>query len=150
MRRTNGWMRRTNGWIMLHLALVNYSSCPRSFAATGNADVPPGTRMCAGNHLASRQLYIMLLRLIWAFKLELSTDPAENTWSIHPLHVMQPPPPPVPPFLPRIFGFLFLLTVFDQDSTEPDQFTARPPVYKLRFLPRNEKALRQQLERVDG
>lgn len=29
----------------------------------------------------------MILRLLWAFKLELSDDPTENTWGIHPLHV---------------------------------------------------------------
>lgn len=43
--------------------------------------------MCAGNQLASRQLYIMLLRLIWAFKIELSKDPAENNWGVDPLLV---------------------------------------------------------------
>ena len=43
--------------------------------------------MCAGNQLASRQLYIMLLRLMWAFKIELSNNPSENNWGIHPLQV---------------------------------------------------------------
>jgi hypothetical protein len=43
--------------------------------------------MCVGNQLASRQLYTMLLRLIWAFKIELSTNPAENKWGIDPLQV---------------------------------------------------------------
>lgn len=43
--------------------------------------------MCAGNQLASRQLYIMLLRLIWSFKIELSKDVADNKWRVDPLQV---------------------------------------------------------------
>lgn len=46
-----------------------------------------GTRMCAGFHLANRQLYIMLLRVIWSFKIELSKDPAECRWQMRPLKV---------------------------------------------------------------
>ncbi|OQV02173.1 hypothetical protein CLAIMM_07412 [Cladophialophora immunda] len=76
-----------------------------------------GTRMCAGNQLASRQLYTMLLRLIWAFKIELSRDPSDNNWGIDPL----------------------------RDSTEPDAFAARPPEYKVRFVPRNRPALDKML-----
>ncbi|RFU24453.1 hypothetical protein B7463_g11887, partial [Scytalidium lignicola] len=76
-----------------------------------------GTRMCAGNQLAQRQLYIMMLRLIWAFKIELSTDPLENKWNIHPL----------------------------KDSTEPSHFAAIPPRYKLRFIPRDSDILQQML-----
>ena len=49
-----------------------------------------GTRMCAGSHLANRQLYIMLLRLIWAFKIELSDDSRENEWGVDPLKVGHP------------------------------------------------------------
>ena len=46
-----------------------------------------GTRMCAGFHLANRQLYISILRFIWSFKIELSRDPAEKKWQMRPLEV---------------------------------------------------------------
>lgn len=46
-----------------------------------------GTRMCAGFHLANRQMYILLLRLIWAFEMKPSKDPAENNWQMRPLEV---------------------------------------------------------------
>ncbi|KAH8812106.1 cytochrome P450 [Xylogone sp. PMI_703] len=80
-----------------------------------------GTRMCAGNQLAQRQLYIMILRIIWAFKIELSSNPLENKWNIDPL----------------------------EDSTEPFHFAAIPPRYKLRFVPRDYKLLQQMLQ-VNG
>lgn len=43
--------------------------------------------MCAASHLANRQLYIMIVRLIWAFKIELSEDSLDNEWGIDPLLV---------------------------------------------------------------
>ena len=46
-----------------------------------------GTRMCAGFHLANRQQYILLLRLIWSFKIEPSKDPTERDWQMRPLEV---------------------------------------------------------------
>lgn len=46
-----------------------------------------GTRMCAGFHLANRQQYILMQRLIWSFKIELSKDPAEQGWQMRPLEV---------------------------------------------------------------
>lgn len=46
-----------------------------------------GTRMCAGFHLANRQTYIFVLRLLWSFKIELSKDPGENNWQARPLDV---------------------------------------------------------------
>ena len=46
-----------------------------------------GTRMCAGFQLANRQLYIMILRLLWSFRIELSDNPAENGWQMRPLEV---------------------------------------------------------------
>ncbi|TKA34704.1 hypothetical protein B0A54_13304 [Friedmanniomyces endolithicus] len=46
-----------------------------------------GTRMCAGFHLANRQLYVLLLRLIWSFRVEMSKVPAERIESIRPLEV---------------------------------------------------------------
>lgn len=46
-----------------------------------------GTRMCAGFHLANRQSYIFLLRLIWSFKIERSLDPRDNHWTMDPLTV---------------------------------------------------------------
>lgn len=50
-----------------------------------------GTRMCAGFHLANRQQYIFLLRLIWAFKIERSLNPEDNTWQMRPLEVSLDP-----------------------------------------------------------
>lgn len=50
-----------------------------------------GTRMCAGFHLANRQLYVLILRLIWSFNIELSKDSAENNWSMRPLEVCREP-----------------------------------------------------------
>lgn len=46
-----------------------------------------GTRMCAGFHLANRQLYVLLLRLIWSFKIETSKDPTERFDKMRPLEV---------------------------------------------------------------
>lgn len=46
-----------------------------------------GTRMCAGFQLANRQLYVLLLRLIWSFKMESSKDPAERLRHLRPLEV---------------------------------------------------------------
>ncbi len=46
-----------------------------------------GTRMCAGFHLANRQSYIFLLRLIWSFKIERSLYPEDNNWNVDPLKV---------------------------------------------------------------
>lgn len=46
-----------------------------------------GTRMCAGALLANRQLYILFLRLIWAFRIELSKNESQNDWSVDPLKV---------------------------------------------------------------
>lgn len=46
-----------------------------------------GTRMCAGFHLANRQLYVMILRLLWSFKIELSGDSAEDQWQMRALEV---------------------------------------------------------------
>ena len=46
-----------------------------------------GTRMCAGFQLANRQLYVLILRLIWAFKIELSLNSVDNNWQMRPLEV---------------------------------------------------------------
>ena len=46
-----------------------------------------GTRMCAGFHLANRQLYVMILRLVWAFEIKLSSKPRENKWQMRALEV---------------------------------------------------------------
>jgi len=46
-----------------------------------------GTRMCAGFHLANRQLYVLLLRLIWSFRIEMSKVPAERIERMRPLEV---------------------------------------------------------------
>ena len=59
-----------------------------------NPDLPHaaygfGTRMCAGFHLANRQLYVLILRLIWSFKIELSKEPGENGWQMRPLEVSE-------------------------------------------------------------
>ncbi|KAF2096007.1 cytochrome P450 [Rhizodiscina lignyota] len=76
-----------------------------------------GTRMCAGFNLANRQLYILLLRLIWAFKIDLSKDPSEKYQQLRPL----------------------------EDVSEPFHLAAIPPDYKVRLVPRNEEALRNML-----
>lgn len=46
-----------------------------------------GTRMCAGFHLANRQLYVLLLMLIWSFRIERSEEGEEQRWSMRPLEV---------------------------------------------------------------
>ena len=46
-----------------------------------------GTRMCAGFQLANRQLYLLVLRLIWAFRIELSKGPGERFEQMRPLEV---------------------------------------------------------------
>ena len=87
--------------------------------------------MCPAAHLANRQLYILLLRLIWAFKIELSADPRENQWTIRPVEV-------------RIDWNISKGTHADsrpQDSTEPFNVAAIPPRYHVRFVPRNLAAL---------
>ena len=42
-----------------------------------------GTRMCAGVHLANRQLYVLLLMLVWRFRIEGD----EETGRLRPLEV---------------------------------------------------------------
>lgn len=46
-----------------------------------------GTRMCAGFHLANRQLYVLLLMLIWSFKIEPTKEEGERGWQMRPLEV---------------------------------------------------------------
>ncbi|KAK5170321.1 uncharacterized protein LTR77_004908 [Saxophila tyrrhenica] len=77
-----------------------------------------GTRMCAGFHLANRQLYVMILRLLWSFKIELSKEDADNNWRMRAL----------------------------EDVTEPWHLAAIPPSYKVRFVSRNAGALKEMLE----
>lgn len=48
-----------------------------------------GTRMCAGVHLANRQLYVIILRLIWAFEVGMSEDPEEKIEHLRPLEVSE-------------------------------------------------------------
>ena len=50
-----------------------------------------GTRMCAGFHLANRQLYVLLLMLVWTFKIEISEDEGERHWEMRPLEVSDRP-----------------------------------------------------------
>jgi cytochrome P450 len=76
-----------------------------------------GTRMCAGVHLANKQLYVMILRLIWSFKIELSNDPKESRWQMRAL----------------------------EDVQEPWHLAAIPPSYKVRFVPRDQVALGEAL-----
>jgi cytochrome P450 len=93
-----------------------------------------GTRMCAGFHLANRQLYVMLLRLIWSFKIELSKDPAERFERLRPLEV-------------SVNSLLYHAgTEPVQDVTEPWHLAAIPPNYKVRLVPRNLGALNAMLE----
>ncbi|KAK1052114.1 hypothetical protein LTR74_016578 [Friedmanniomyces endolithicus] len=72
-----------------------------------------GTRMCAGFHLANRQLYVLLLRLIWSFRIEMSKVPAERIERMRPL----------------------------EDVAEPFHLAAMPPGYKVRLVSRNLAAL---------
>lgn len=76
-----------------------------------------GARMCAGFQLANRQLYVLVLRLIWAFRIETSKDPAEKYEQFRPL----------------------------EDVTEPFHLAAIPPDYKVRLIPRDEEVLRKML-----
>ena len=34
-----------------------------------------------------KQLYVMVLRIIWSFKIEISKDPSERDWDIDPRKV---------------------------------------------------------------
>ncbi|KAK3717675.1 hypothetical protein LTR37_005742 [Vermiconidia calcicola] len=72
-----------------------------------------GTRMCAGFQLANRQLHVLILRLLWSFKIEPSEDPGESDWQMRPL----------------------------EDVTEPWHLAAIPPSFKVRFTPRDSDAL---------
>lgn len=94
-----------------------------------------GTRMCAGFHLANRQLYVLLLMLIWAFKIEPSKEAEEQGWSMRPLEVSGNIAER------KVRGQAPLLTMI-QDVTEPFHLAAIPPSYKVRFVPRNEAALK--------
>lgn len=86
--------------------------------------------MCAGFHLANRQLYIVVLRMLWAFKIEVDSErPDVDTWRLHPVKV-----------------YLLLLSQDRrseltfcqfQDSTEPFHLAAIPPAYGVKFVPRN-------------
>jgi len=55
-----------------------------------------GTRMCAGVHLANKQLHVLLLRLIWSFRIEVSREMAVNNQQMRPLEVRQLPSSPHP------------------------------------------------------
>lgn len=46
-----------------------------------------GTRMCAGFHLANRQLYVLLVMLVWSFRIEVSEREGERGWKMRPLEV---------------------------------------------------------------
>ncbi|OLL26238.1 3-hydroxyphenylacetate 6-hydroxylase [Neolecta irregularis DAH-3] len=72
-----------------------------------------GTRMCAGSLLANRELYIVFMRMLWAFKIELSEDPKERDFNIDPV----------------------------EGSVDPTSLVTLPPRFKVRFVPRNEHYL---------
>lgn len=97
-----------------------------------------GTRMCAGFHLANRQLYVLLLMLIWSFKIEPSEESGRQAWQMRPLEVHES--------LHIIYGRHGIRAdKCMQDVTEPFHLAAIPPSYKVRFVPRNETALRKVL-----
>ncbi len=106
------------------MALVSlYRVCPRDGGLL-IIDPGKGTRMCAGFHLANRQLYVMMLRLLWSFKIELSEHAQDNGWQMRALEVM------------HASSQTLLSTDALQDVTEPWHLAAIPPDFKVRFVPR--------------
>ena len=71
-----------------------------------------GTRMCAGVHLANRELYAIFTRLILAFDIREATSPADR------------------PILDTI-----------ECNSVPTSMVTQPKPFKVRFVPRDQKKL---------
>ncbi|OAP59340.1 hypothetical protein AYL99_06638 [Fonsecaea erecta] len=71
-----------------------------------------GTRMCAGVHLANRELYIIFTRLVLAFRIHEATDPKDR------------------PILDTI-----------ECNSVPTSMVTQPKPFKVRFIPRDQKQL---------
>ena len=71
-----------------------------------------GSRLCAGAHLANRQLYVIFTRLILAFHIHEATDPRDR------------------PILDTI-----------ECNSVPTSMVTQPKPFKVRFVPRDEKQL---------
>lgn len=76
-----------------------------------------GTRQCAGNHLANRELYAVFIRLILAFRIK-----ETNNLESRPI-----------------------LDTIDCNSV-PTSFVTQPKPFKVRFEPRNLKQLQGWIE----
>jgi 3-hydroxyphenylacetate 6-hydroxylase len=71
-----------------------------------------GYRMCAGSLLANRELYLLFIRMLNAFKID-KYDDVDH----HPI----------------------------SGNMDPTSLVAMPKRYRVKFVPRNEVALRQAL-----
>lgn len=90
-------------------------------AGTQHFGYGAGTRMCAGSHLANRELYAIFSRLVLAFYIKPTADPKSR---------------------PN-------LDTIDCNSV-PTSMVTQPKPFKVRFVPRNEKQLENWInESVD-
>lgn len=71
-----------------------------------------GTRMCAGAHLANRELYAIFTRLVLAFNIKEATNPKDR------------------PILDTI-----------ECNSVPTSMVTQPKPFKVRFIPRDQKQL---------
>ena len=76
--------------------------------------------MCAGSHLANRELYTAFLRLITAFEMRPAKDPTERP----------------------------ILNAIECNAT-PTALTTEPKPFKVRFVPRDPQKLKQWIEESD-
>lgn len=77
-----------------------------------------GRRMCAGVHLANRELYIAFCKVIHFFKIETSTNPAEEVYDINPA----------------------------TGCANPKGLSSTPKPFKVRFVPRDPATIEQWIE----
>lgn len=81
-----------------------------------------GYRMCAGSLLANREMYTIYLRLISCFEIKDVRTEDGGTFSTHPVKGVE----------------------------DPTQLVSVPKRYKVRMMPRDEKAIREALEGFEG
>lgn len=77
-----------------------------------------GRRMCAGVHLANRELYIAFCKVIHFFKIEMSDDPAEQDYDINPA----------------------------TGCANPKGLSSTPKPFKIRFVPRDPATIEHWIE----
>lgn len=77
-----------------------------------------GRRMCAGVHLANRELYVAFCKVIHFFKIELSDNPSEQEFDMNPA----------------------------TGCANPKGLSSTPKPFKVRFVPRDPATIEQWLE----